>query len=56
MFLFLSLNQVSAAAAVQQNAATLFYCEAPELFCGLHPTLYHQEEERRTLILSELFL
>ena len=29
------LNQVSAASVVQQNAATLFYCEAPELFCGL---------------------
>ena len=28
------LNQVSAASAVQHNAATLFYCEAPELFCG----------------------
>ena len=24
-----------AASVVQQNAATLFYCEAPELFCGL---------------------
>ena len=29
------LNQVSAASVVQQNAATLFYCDAPELFCGL---------------------
>ena len=28
-------NHVSAASVVQQNAATLFYCEAPELFCGL---------------------
>ena len=28
------LNQVSAASVVQQNAATLFDCEAPELFCG----------------------
>ena len=31
---FSVLNQVSAASVVQQNAATLFYCEAPELFCG----------------------
>ena len=29
------LNQVSAASVVQQNAAALFDCEAPELFCGL---------------------
>ena len=28
------LNQVSAASVVQQNAAALFDCEAPELFCG----------------------
>ena len=28
------LNQVSAASVVQQNAAALFYCEAPELFCS----------------------
>ena len=27
-------NQVSAASVVQQNAATLFYCEAPEQICG----------------------
>ena len=32
---FSVLNQVSAASVVQQNAATLFYCEAPEMFCGL---------------------
>ena len=30
---FSGLNQVSAASAVQQNSATLFDCEAPELFC-----------------------
>ena len=41
---FSVLNQVSAASVVQQNAATLFYCEAPEL----HLTLYHQELGRRT--------
>ena len=28
------LNQVSDASGVQQNAAALFYCDAPELFCG----------------------
>ena len=39
---FWCLNQVSAASVVQQNAAALFDCEAPELFCGtttLHLTL-----------------
>ena len=30
------LNQVSDASGVQQNAAALFYCDAPELFCDLH--------------------
>ena len=39
---FSVLNRVSAASVVQQNAATLFYCEAPELFC--------QHEARRVFI------
>ena len=32
---FMFLNKSPATSVVWKNAVTLFYCEAPEMFCGL---------------------
>ena len=50
---FSVLNQVSAASVVQQNAATLFNCEAPELFCGRR---HFTDFMKKLYIFDELFL
>ena len=49
----LDLLESPAASAVQQNAATLFYCEAPEIICGLRHfiCLYISVERTVPLIL-----
>ena len=49
LFLMFQIKYPSASAA-EENTATLFYCDAPEMFCGatnLPPTFRQHEVERR---------